>query len=260
MKKLYALLGSATVAALVTTGPAGAAPVAPEMTNLNGRVETTIHTHSNDDPDFPDLLFNSDRLSYDFVRGEDFSYSSRTCDGRAPFNDLGLNFTPDYPGVDEDADDTAAVRHHVEGRVTEVQGDRGTIVGTITTVLCQTVLDAGGNPVIVDGDPVRVETTSSIVSKFKVRYILATNDLLAVNGRFTFSPSRSTGTFKGIEGNGTLQGAFTCLGTTNVCSERGSFTDFVGYSGDPLAGPGVIKPGLVGTFRDKTAQPIVVAP
>lgn len=38
----------------------------------------TIHTHSNDDPDFPGPLFNSDRLSYNFVEGEDFSYSSRT--------------------------------------------------------------------------------------------------------------------------------------------------------------------------------------
>jgi len=260
MKKFCALLGAATVAGLVTSAPAGAAPQAPELSNLNGKVEATIHTHSNDDPEFADLLFDSDRLSFNFLKGEDFSYSSRTCDGRAPFNDLGLNFTPDYPGVDDDADDTAAVRHHVEGRVTQVQGDRGTIAGTITTVLCQTVLDASGNPVIVAGDPVRVETTSSIVSKFKVRYIRATNDLLAVNGRFTFSPSKSTGTFEGINGNGTLQGAFTCLGTTNVCSERGFFTDFVGFRGDPLAGPGVLQPGLVGTFRDKTAQPIVAAP
>ena len=256
MKKLYALLGSATVAALVTTGPAGAAPKEPKETKLSGGVEMTIHTHSNDDPDFPGLLFESDRLSYNFKPGEDFSYSSRTCNGRAPFNDLGLNFTPDYPGVDDDADDTAAVRHHVEGTVTKVTGNTGTIKGTITTVLCTTVPD-GPDP---DTAPDAVdETTSAIVSKFRVEYQRVSNDVLAVDGTFRFSPGQSTGTFKGLKGEGTLEGAFTCLGATNVCETRGFYTDFVGFRGDPLAGPGVLQPGLVGTFQDKTVEPIEVA-
>lgn len=258
MKKRYVLLGMPMVAALVATGPAGAAP-GSGASKLSGGVEMTIHTHSNDDPEFSGLLFDSDRLSYNFVQGEDFSYSSRTCDGRAPFNDLGLNFTPDYPGVDDDADDTAAVRHHVEGTVSQVHGDRGMIVGTITTVLCETVLDGNGNPVIVDGDPVRVETTSQIVSEFRVKYTRVSNDALAVDGRFKFSPTESTGTFEDIKGQGTLQGAFTCLGTTNVCADRGFFTDFVVFSGDPNLPAGQLQPGLVGTFQDKTVEPIEVA-
>jgi len=256
MKKRYALLGLPMVAALVATGPAGAAPKDADESKLKGDVEMTIHTHSNDDPDFPGLLFDTDRLSYNFTEGEEFSYSSRTCGGRAPFNDLGLNFTPDYPGVDEDADDTAAVRHHVEGTVTQVHGDRGMIVGTITTVLCTTVPD-GPDP---GSDPDQVETTSSIVSDFRVRFERVSNDVLAVDGRFKFSPTQSTGTFEDIKGQGTLQGAFTCLGAANVCSTRGNYTDFVGYRGDPSAGPGVLQPGLVGTFQDKTVEPVVAAP
>lgn len=54
------------------------------------------------------------------------------------------------------------------------------------------------------------------------------------------------------------KGAFTCL--TGVCSERGYYADFVGYRGDPSAGPGVLQPGLVGTFQDKTVEPVVAAP
>lgn len=72
------------------------------------------------------LLFQTDRLSYSFAQGDDFSYSSRTCTGTAPFNEIGLDFRPDYPGID-DATGTAAVRHHAEGTVTRVNGDKGTI-------------------------------------------------------------------------------------------------------------------------------------
>ncbi len=258
MKKRYALLGVPMMAALVATGPAGAAPNGAGASKLKGDVTMTIHTHSNDDPEFSGLLFDTDRLSYNFKEGEDFSYSSRTCGGRAPFNDLGLNFTPDYPGVDTDADDTAAVRHHVEGTVTQVHGDRGTIVGTITTVLCTTGPDGPDADTVPDAID---ETTSSIVSEFRVRFERVSNDLLAVTGRFKFSPTQSTGTFEDIKGQGTLQGAFTCLGA-NVCSnlgQAGYYTDFVGYRGDLSARPGVLQPGLVGTFQDKTVEPIEVA-
>jgi hypothetical protein len=124
------------------------------------------------------LLFPTDRLSFNFVEGEDFSYSSRTCGGRAPFNDLGLDFSPDYPGVDDDADGTAAVRHHVEGTVTEVNGDRGTIEGTITTVLCEN----------------GAETGNSIVFTYEARYVRVSDDEVRITGKWEISPTQSTGT------------------------------------------------------------------
>lgn len=50
----------------------------------------TIHSHS-DRPEtllFPDVQ----RLSYDFEEGDTFAYSTRTCESRARFNDVGLDF------------------------------------------------------------------------------------------------------------------------------------------------------------------------
>jgi hypothetical protein len=54
--------------------------------------------------------------------------------GPAPYNNAGLDFTPDFPGLP----DPAPIRSFVTGTVTEaLPGDRGTISGTITSFLCQ---------------------------------------------------------------------------------------------------------------------------
>ncbi|MDQ3978287.1 MAG: hypothetical protein M3314_01870 [Actinomycetota bacterium] len=242
MKRLCLLLGLALAAPLVTAGPASA--------QLNGEIRMTIHTHSNPDPNWPGLLFPSDRLSYNFVVGEDFSYSSRTCGGPAPFNDLGLNFTPNYPGVDDDADSTAPVRHRVQGTITAVSpnGNEGSIQGKITTVLCA----PGPNAT-------QVETEHSIVSYFHARFLRISNNALQVWGSFQISPTESTGTFRDMQGGGRLEGRFTCLGhqgnpSQPSCAQLGYYTDFVGHSGDPTLGPGRLQPGLVGTFYDPTIQ------
>ncbi len=232
MRRLCLLLGLALAVPLVWAGPAAA--------QQYGEVRMTMHTHSNEDPDWPGLLFPTDRLSFNFGVGEDFSYSSRTCSGRAPFNDLGLNFIPDYPGVDTDADHTAPVRHRIEGTVIAAGTTSGAIQGRITTVLC--VPGLGGT---------MVESPHSIVSYYWVRYERAGNNALLVNGGFVISPTESTGTFRDMQGGGRIEGRFTCL-SAPTCAVRGHFTDFVGHAGDPSLGPGVIQPGVVGTYYDPT--------
>lgn len=247
MKKRYLLLVFALIVAMVGADPAGAQQNDnSRKAEARGGFKMTVHTHSNDDPDYEGLLFETDRLSFDFTEGEDFSYSSRTCGGPAAFNDLGLNFTPDYPGVDDDADGTAPVRHRVQGTIAQVNGDRGTIQGTITTVLCETV----------DGQ--QVETENVIVTHYQARYRRVSDNEVQVTGHFRISPTESTGTFAGLEGHGSIKGVLTCLGHTRrgepSCAERGHFTDFVGARGDLSKGPGEITPGLIGGYRDPTVQ------
>jgi hypothetical protein len=248
MKKLHLFLAFALMMALAGISPAAAQP--PEgkgKAEAQGGVKITVHTHSNNDPEFPGLLFDTDRLSFDFTEGEDFAYSSRPCSGRAPFNELGLNFTPDYPGVDDNADGKAAVRHLVEGTITSVKGDKGTIEGTITSVLCTE------NPDIA----LQEETENVIVTHFEGRFRRTSDNEVRVTGTWQFSPTESTGTFAGLEGRGSIQGVLTCLAHERnpdqpTCEQRGHFTDFVSARGDLTKGPGEIGPGLRGSFRDAT--------
>ena len=228
MKRILFVMALALLAPVTAFAPATAQP-APDD-ELRGGLHMTVHSHS-----AGTLLFPTDRLSFNFTEGEEFSYSSRLCSGRAPFNDLGLDFRPDYPGVDDDADGTAAVRHHVTGTITEVDGDRGTLEGTITSVLCEN----------------GVETDSAIVYEYQARYMRVSDDEVRVIGTWDISPTASTGTFADLEGHGSLQGILTCLGSA-TCAELGEFTDFVAARGDTSRAPGEMIPGLVGTFRDPT--------
>ncbi len=249
MRKLQLVLAFVFIVALVGVGPAEAVQHNRRESSARGGFKLTVHTHSNDDPDWEGLLFDTDRLSFNFMEGEDFSYSSRTCGGRAPFNDLGLDFRPDYPGVDDD-DGTAPVRHRVAGTITDVRGDRGTVQGTITSVLC-----------VPGPDGTQVESDNVIVTQFQARYRRVSDNEVQVTGRFEISPTLSTGTFEGLEGRGSLKGIFTCLAHTRspsepTCSQRGHFTDFVGARGDLSKPPGQIVPGLMGSYRDRTVQPV----
>lgn len=265
MRRLQIVLATViAAAALVAAGPAAAKPrdkskaanpagkpanPAGKPTDssqaLSGGVKISVHTHSSDDPVFPGLLFPTDRLSFDFSEGESFSYSSRTCGGSAPFNDVGLDFRPDYPGVDDDG--TAAVRHRAEGTVTQVQGDRGTIEGTITTVLC------------VTENGVQTESEHVIVTEYRARYRRVSDNEVQLTGRFAISPTRSTGTFEDLTGHGSIKAILTCLAhernpSQPSCARRGEFTDFVGLRGDTSKPAGEAVPGLQGHFRDPTVE------
>jgi hypothetical protein len=231
MRAVRAAVAFVAVLTLAAADPAGAQPERSDS-GLSGGFQMTAHTHSNNPETllFPDV----ERLPFDFEEGDTFAYSSRTCDRNAPFNEVGLDFNPDYPGVDDD-DGTAAVRHQVAGTVVEDNGKTGTIEGTITTVLCE------------DGE----ETGNVIVTHFTAKYRLVSDDELKITGQFEISPTESTGIFADIEGHGSIQGIFTCLGPA-TCAELDEFTDFVAARGDTSKGPGEIQPGLVGTFSDPT--------
>jgi hypothetical protein len=234
MKKLSSLLlASALLVPLAGAGPAGA-----QTQSASGQVQMTVHTHSAGVLQFP-----SQRLPYNFTTGSTFAYSSRICSGNAPFNDIGLNFTPNYPGVDDNAASAARVRHGVDGVITSRSGNQGTLQGRLRTVLC----------VQVNG----VWTASShvLVSYFEGQYILAAENDLHVYGGFQFSPTESTGTFRDIQGGGRMEARFTCLGSSS-CVPQGEFTDFVASTGNPNLPAGQLQPGLTGVFYDPTVLPI----
>ncbi len=233
MRRLSLLAGLALALSLVTAGPASA--------QSSGEVRMTMHTHSNPDPNWSGLMFPTDRLSWQVAQGENFGYSSRTCEGNAPFNDVGLNFIPDYPGIDDDADHTAKVRYGIQGTVTHAYGDRGVMRGRVAAVVC-----AGTVP-----------SPHTLVFYYTVQYQRISNNALQIWGGFEFSPTESTGTFRDIRGGGRMEGRFTCLGHQSnpanpSCAQLGYFTDFVGHTGDPTLGPGQLQPGLVGSFYDPT--------
>lgn len=204
MKKRFLLAVAAALAGAVG-GPAAADVQGP----VSGEVRMTVHTHSSGT-----LLFPTKRLPFSFTVGDTFAYSSRLCSGTAPFNDIGLNFTPNYPGVDDNASSAARVRHLSEGTITSASGDRGTIEGTITTVLC--VRDASG---------AWVESPNVLVSHYRATYTLVSPNDLHLDGTFRFSPEESTGTFRDIQGAGRIEARLTCLGLTS-CAPGGEFNDF----------------------------------
>lgn len=197
-----------TVPLATVAGPASAAHVD------EGAFRTSAHAHSEfGSPGGADLLFDSRSLAYDLGEGDTFAYSSIPCDEPAPHNDTALVMKPHYPGVDS----PDAVRHHVEGTVTELtelNGRRGTIEGTITTVHCE------------DG----VET-DEIVFDYQTRFKQSTNFLRFIAG--TWDVAGGTGKFSGLEGEGSLQGGLTCLDlvlqrdAAGSCEELGAFSDAV---------------------------------
>lgn len=245
MSKLSIVLGSIlAAAALVLAGPATAKKDSSKA--ASGGVKISVHAHSNDDPVFSGLLFPTDRLAYDFERGDDFSYSSRTCGLPAPFLETALDFRPNYPGVDDD-DGTAAVRHRVQGTVTKVKGDRGTIEGTLTSVLCVTE----------NGE--QTESEHVIVTDYRARYRRTSDNEVQLTGRWRFSATESTGRFEDLRGHGSIKAILTCLPhvrdpSAPTCAERGEFGDFVALRGDTTKPPAEAVPGLMGHYRDRTVE------
>ena len=220
-------------AALAVAGPAAAAP----NEAVSGGVSISVHTHSS-----AGLLFPTDRLAFDFAEGDDFAYSSRTCADSAPFNEIGLDFRPDYPGID-DATGVTSVRHLAEGTVTSVSedGDTGTIEGTITSIVCE------------NGQ----ETGDALVMDYTAKFRRTSDNEVQLTGQWQFSPTESTGTFQDLTGGGSIRAQLTCLGHERnpampTCEDLGYFTDFVGLRGDTSAPAGETTPGLVGHFRDPT--------
>jgi hypothetical protein len=209
-KRLF--VGLALVAALATSTPALAKPPLSGE-GASGSMSLTVHTHSSQ---FTDTLFPTSPLPFPITEESTGTYSSIPCSRPAPFNDTALDFTPDYPGID----DPASVRHFVEVTATPTQGNQGTVEGEITTILCE------------DGE----ESEHRIFFAFEGTY-KQTGGELKVQGTYTITGG--TGTFADITGGGTISGRITCLeGREATCAQLGVFSDAV-FS-------------LQGTFSDPT--------
>lgn len=235
MKKSHLLLATACAIPLLVAGPAAAQV---QQGPAYGSVTMTVHTHSGSG-----LISPVQRLPFNFGAGNTFTYASRLCGGNAPFNDIGLDFVPDYPGVDDDADGKARVRHIVQGTISSWFGTRGQVQGTIRTILCQ---GEGSSS---------VATGNVLVSRFQAALtLLAPNDL-HLNGGFQFSPTESTGTFRDIQGGGRMEARLTCLGAAS-CAPGGFFNDFVASTGNPNLPAGQLQPGMSGFYYDPTVGPL----
>lgn len=208
MSKTCLLVALALMATLAAPAVAQQEPPGQER---DGSFHMSAHAHSEfGSPGGAELLFDADALAYDFDDGDDFAYSSIVCDEPAPHNDRALRINPDYPGVDN----PDAVRHHIEGTVTEYDGRRGTIEGSITTVHCE-----NGE----EGDEMYFDYTA--------RFVEAGDDVRIQRG--TWEITGGTGKFADLEGEGGLTGRLTCLPLVleryeaDSCEELGAYSDAV---------------------------------
>ncbi len=222
MKRTACIVALALVSSLFTVGPVRAAKPEPSQ-GASGTFTLTVHTHSSKfrGPGGAPLLKRTKPLSFDIREGERFSYASVECESPAPFNDVALDFNPDYPGID----DPAAVRHVVEGMVVEDSGDTGEIEGTITTFLCD------------DGDE-----GDRILFEFEAEFRRISDNRVLLSG--TFDIEGGTGRFQDITGEGEFSGELTCLPSVlqragaSSRGDLGVFSDFVAE--------------LSGSFSDRT--------
>ena len=211
MRKTFVAL--TILASLATVGPAAAKPP-PSGGGASGSLSLTVHAHSSQ---FTDTLFPTSPLPFPVTEASTGTYSSIPCSRPAPFNDTALDFTPDYPAVD----DPASVRHFVEATLTPSRGNMGTVDGEITTILC------------VDG----AESENRLYISFEGTYKQTGGEV-----RFTgtFAITGGSGVFADITGEGTITGSFTCLASREAtCADLGVLSDAV-FS-------------LQGTFSDPTA-------
>ncbi len=196
-----------------TSGPC---PGGEDEKGVRGDISLDVHTHSSEfgSPSGAPTLFETTPLPFPISKGANFSYSAIPCRFPAPFNDKALNFTPDYPGLE----DPAAVRFLVEGTVTKAirSGERGTVKGTITTFLCE------GDR---EGDKIFIE--------FEAQFVVTSANVATVEG--TFRITGGTGRFEDITGSGSFTGdpGFTCLppvlrrNQAENCADLGAFSDAV---------------------------------
>lgn len=205
-----------------------------------GGIDMTVHTHSSKyggPGGAPLLAGDTQPLRYP-ISEQKFSYSSVGCEDPARFNDVALNFNPDYPGVE----DPARVRHIIEGEVTDVHknGKAGTVEGSLTTFLCE-----NGE----EGDRIRFSFSGKLLQKG--------DNTAQFRGRFTIEGG--TGRFADMTGHGSMHGRLTCLPAilqregADSCADLGAFSDAVFFRGPTQnPSPDQITGGLKGHYEDPT--------
>jgi hypothetical protein len=177
------------------------------------------------------------------AEGESFTTSSIECKNKAPFNDVGLDFNPAFPGVQ----DPAPIRSVIRGTVTSVSpsGIRGTVEGTITTFLCENGKETDKIVIAFESE---FRRTGKRMLELKLRPVTTTGGLELRNGTFSIVSGSGTGRFDSLTGSGTVTGQFTCLPRTlernnaRNCAELGAFSEAIfqldGTFFDPAPGPG----------------------
>lgn len=210
MRKAYLFVTFVLTASLLTINSASGAPPSVQE-GASGDISLTVHAHSSQ---FTDTLFPTSPLPFPVTEETSGTYSSIPCSRPAPFNDTALDFTPDFPGVE----DPASVRHFVEVTLTPTKANQGTVDGEITTILC------------LDGE----ESKNRIFFSFEGTYKQA-DGRLRIDGSFEITGG--TGIFADITGEGTISGEITCFNVR--CAERGVYSD--------------LAFALEGTFSDPTA-------
>jgi hypothetical protein len=209
MRKTNLLVALALVASLACLSPASAAPPSSSG-GTSGDISLTVHAHSSQ---FTATLFPTSPLPFPVTEESTGTYSSIPCSRPAPFNDTALDFTPDFPGVE----DPASVRHFVEVALSPTKANQGTVEGEITTILC------------LNGQ----ETENRIFLSFEGTYKQA-DGKLKIQG--TFEITGGTGIFADMTGEGTISGTITCFNVS--CADRGVYSD--------------LSFALQGTFSDPT--------
>ena len=213
MGKKSLLVALAFLASLAGISPAAAAkPRADD--GASGNISLTVHAHSSQ---FTDTLFPTSPVPFPVTEPSSGTYSSIPCSRPAPFNDTALDFTPDFPGIE----DPASVRHFVEVTLTPMQGNKGTVEGEITTILC------------LDGE----ESENQLFITFEGTYKQTAGE---VRFQGTFEITGGTGVFEDITGEGAITGALTCLPSRDAtCAQLGVLSDAVfslqGSFSDPTA-------------------------
>lgn len=240
-------LGLALGSVLATTAPASAAGSASGSISLDAFTLTNQFGTPSGSP----TLARTDRFDLDGNRkgknitvaeGESFKTSSIPCSNpRARFNNVGLDFNPAFPGVQ----DPAPIRSVIEGTVTSVSpsGIRGTVKGTITTFLCENGKETAEIVIAFESE---FRRTGKRMLELMGGPVRTTGGLELVNG--TFAIVSGTGRFDSLTGSGTVTGQFTCLPGTlerndaRNCAELGAFSEAIfqldGTFADPAPGPG----------------------
>ncbi len=212
MRKKFLFVALAILASFATVGPAAAKPPSSDG-GASGNISLTVHAHSSQ---FTETLFPTSPLPFPVTEQSTGTYSSIPCSRPAPFNDTALDFTPDFPGIE----DPASVRHFVEVNLSPTEGNKGTVEGEITTILC------------VNGRESRNTLSITFEGTYK-----QTGD--TVRFEDTFEITGGTGVFRDITGEGAITGSFLCLAFHEAtCRELGVLADAV-FS-------------LQGTFSDPT--------
>ena len=174
---------------------------------------------------FPTLV-PTDALEVPLTEGASFRYSSIQCSsGPAPWNNAGLDFNPNFPGLTE----PAPIRSVLTGTVTQLKtnpsGPRGKIEGTITSYLCVNGVETDQ---ITVSYRARFAPTSGTTLTLRGGPVPSTGGL-TLDGRFKIT--ETTGRFADMTGHGPLNVELTCIPTTlarhnaTSCAALGAFSE-----------------------------------